>query len=95
MREDDYLAEGSEHWLINSNIRDKGSIHKDIWRGTAFDLSRRNKIAVYPVGGWWRTRKQLNRFNDSVRYSLIVTIDAPNVDVDLYSPVLNLVEIES
>lgn len=94
MREDDYVAEGSEHWLINSNIRDKGSIHKDIWRGTAIDLSRRNKIAVYPVGGWWRTRKQLNRFNDSVRYSLIVTIEAPNVDVDLYSPVLNQVEIE-
>ncbi|HEU5053725.1 MAG TPA: S8 family peptidase, partial [Hanamia sp.] len=94
MREDDYLAEGSEHWLINSNIRDKGSIHKDIWRGSAIDLSRRNKIAVYPVGGWWRTRKQLNRFNHSVRYSLIVTIEAPNVDVDLYSPVLNQIEVE-
>jgi hypothetical protein len=94
MRNDDYTPEGGEHWLINSKIRDKGSIHKDIWKGSAIDLSTRNKIAVYPVGGWWRTRKQLNRFNNSVRYSLIVTIEAPNIDIDLYSPVLNQVEIE-
>ena len=94
MREEDYVAEGGEHWLINSNVRDKGSIHKDIWRGSAIDLSTRSKIAVYPVGGWWRTRKVLNRFDNYVRYSLIITIDAPNVDVDLYTPVSNQIEIE-
>jgi len=94
MRDETYIAEGGEHWLINSKIRDKGSIHKDIWRGTAADLSTRNKIAVYPVGGWWRTRKKLERYDNSVRYSLIVTIDAPLTDIDIYTPVLNQIEID-
>ena len=94
MRDDTYMAEGGEHWLINSKIRDKGSIHKDIWRGNAVDLSTRNKIAIYPVGGWWRTRKKLQRYNNSVRYSLIVTIDAPLADIDIYTPVLNQIEID-
>jgi hypothetical protein len=95
MRDETYIAEGGEHWLINSKIRDKGSIHKDIWRGTAADLSTRNKIAVYPVGGWWRTRKKLERYNNSVRYSLIVTIDAPLADIDIYTPVLNQIQIDA
>jgi len=94
MRDETYIPEGGEHWLINSKIRDKGTIHKDIWRGSAIDLSTRNKIAVYPVGGWWRTRKKLQRYNNSVRYSLIVTIDAPLTDIDIYTPVMNQIEIE-
>jgi hypothetical protein len=94
MRDEAYVAEGGEHWLINSKIRDKGSLHKDIWRGTAADLSTRNKIAVYPVGGWWRTRKKLERYNETVRYSIIVTIDAPLADVDIYTPVLNQIQVD-
>jgi hypothetical protein len=63
-REDDYEAEGGENWILGNSVRDKGSIHKDVWHGTAADLATRNKIAVHPVGGWWRTRKGLNRFDN-------------------------------
>lgn len=94
MREGEYEKEGGEHWILGNKIRDKGSIHKDIWQGTAIDLSTRNKIAVYPVGGWWKNRKNQNRFNNTIRYSLIVTIDAPLTDIDIYTPVLNQIEIE-
>lgn len=94
MRDETYVAEGGEHWLINSNVRDKGSIHKDIWQGSAIDLSTRNKVAVYPVGGWWKTRKKLQRFNNSIRYSLIVTIEAPLADIDIYTPVFNEIQVE-
>ena len=45
----DYVAEGSENWVLGSQVRDKGSIHKDIWIGTAADLALRNIIAVFPT----------------------------------------------
>ena len=86
--QDDYVKEGSESWVLGSQVRDKGSIHKDIWIGSAADLALRNKIAIYPVGGWWKTRKKLNRFMSSVRYSLIVSIETDATDVDLYNTVL-------
>ncbi|PUZ28641.1 hypothetical protein DCC81_03920 [Chitinophaga parva] len=93
MREKDYQPEGSEQWIIGNKIRSKGSIHKDIWIGTAADLAAKNKIAIYPVGGWWRYRKQLKRYEHSVRYSLIVTIETPDNNVDIYTPVANLIDI--
>ncbi|MBS1531507.1 MAG: S8 family peptidase [Bacteroidetes bacterium] len=92
--EDDYIAEGGEHWILGNQIRDKGSVHKDIWQGTAAELSTRNKIAVYPVGGWWKFRKILGRYNYSVRYSLIVTVETPDNGIDIYTPVRVLVPIE-
>jgi hypothetical protein len=94
MRDPTYTAEGSESWILGNLVRDKGSIHKDIWSGSAADLATRNAIAVYPVGGWWKTRKKHVRFNNTVRYSLIMTIEAPGVDTDIYTPVQNMISID-
>ncbi|MBW8688169.1 S8 family peptidase [Chitinophaga rhizophila] len=94
MRDATYIAEGKESWMIGAAVRDKGSIHKDIWIGTAAALATRNAIAVYPVSGWWRNRRKHNRFNHSVRYSLILTIETPDINMDVYTPVLNMVSIE-
>ena len=94
MRGADYEREGGEHWILGNKVRDKGSIHKDIWKGNAVDLSTRNKIAVYPVGGWWKTRAALERYSQSVRYSLIITIDSPVEDIDIYTPVFNENQIQ-
>ena len=80
--------DGSE-WTIGKRNRHKGSIHSDIWRGTAADLASRGVIAVYPTVGWWRSRPRLERYNNAARYSLVVSIHAPEVDVDLYTPVAN------
>jgi hypothetical protein len=94
MREEDYIQEGSEDWILGNQIRDKGSIHKDMWVGTAADLAKRNRIAVYPVGGWWKTRSKHKRYEHSVRYSLVMTIETPSVETDIYTPVLNEITIE-
>lgn len=91
--EEDYIPEGGEHWILGNQIRDKGCVHKDIWEGSAADLSTRNKIAVYSVGGWWKNRKVLKRYDFTVRYSLIVSIETPDNDIDIYSPVRVLVPI--
>ena len=72
----------------------KGIIeHKDIWQGTAADLTTRNQIAVYPVNGWWRKRKSLGRYANNIRYCLIITIETPDIYVDIYTPVSNLISI--
>lgn len=84
----------SDRWLIGSTNRDVGSIHSDIWEGTASDLSQSNHIAVYPITGWWKNRKNLRKFHSKLRYSLIVTIEAPEVEIDLYSTIRNKVESE-
>lgn len=93
-RNEEYLPEGGEHWILGNQIRDKGSVHKDIWHSTAADLATRSKIAVYSVGGWWKNRKALERFDFTIRYSLIVTIDTPDNGIDIYTPVLISIPIE-
>ncbi len=80
-------------WVIGKNGRHKGSLHSDIWRGSAADLASRGAIAVYPALGWWKTRPALERYNHPVRYALVVSIRAPEVDVDLYTAVENQLHI--
>ncbi|HCS10327.1 MAG TPA: hypothetical protein DIV40_02615 [Clostridiales bacterium] len=77
----------SDRWLVGINNRNLGSIHKDIWEGTASELSQSNLIIVYPVTGWWKTRTNLKKYNSKIRYSLIVTIETPEVDIDLYTAI--------
>ncbi|RPI77810.1 MAG: S8 family peptidase [Desulfobacteraceae bacterium] len=74
-------------WLIGSQNRNVGSIHSDTWQGPAVELSRSNLIAVYPAVGWWRERNHLNRWDRKCRYSLVVSIYAPEQAVDIYTPV--------
>ena len=78
---------GDPSWLIGGQGRHRGSLHGDIWRGTAADLANRGSIAVYPTAGWWKTRPALERYDKAARYALVVSIKAPEVDVDLYSEV--------
>ncbi len=78
---------GSERWLIGSNSRDTGSVHSDIWKGTAADVASCNLIGIYPVIGWWRDRAWLGRWNRKARYSLIVSLHTPDENIDIYTPV--------
>jgi len=43
---------------------------------------------VKPVLGWWRSRASKDIVNRKTRYSLVVTLKAPGVDIDLYSGVV-------
>jgi len=77
------------NWLLGTRNRHRGSLHSDIWIGSAADLANRGVLAVYPVSGWWKTRPRLERYNQVARYSLIVSIRAPDVDVNLYTAIAN------
>ena len=82
-------SQGDPAWLIGAQNRHRGSLHGDIWRGNAADLASRECIAVYPALGWWRSRPKLERYDQAARYALIVSIRAPETDIDLYTAVAN------
>jgi len=74
-------------WCLGGDNRHKGSLHQDVWEGTAAELASRSGLAVYPAMGWWRTRRELERYNLPAYYSLIVSIRTPKTDIDLYNAV--------
>lgn len=75
-------------WLFGSAQQHKpGSLHTDIWTGTAVDLASKGAIAVYPVAGWWQYRRAWDQSDRGVDYCLVVSIEAPDVDIDLWTPV--------
>ena len=42
---------------------------------------------VHPIGGWWRENPGHARYDQQVRYCLVVSIRAVNGDIDIYTPV--------
>ena len=77
----------ADKWDLHTMVRNSGSLHSDSWRGTAADLAQRNAIGVYPVGGWWKEDTRIDRYDMPAPYSLVVSIRAPEEEVDLYSAV--------
>jgi hypothetical protein len=77
----------TDGWIIGDENRRRGSLHSDTWQGTAAKLAQMEHLIVYPVNGWWRLRPQHKRYNDRIRYSLVVSIEALDADIDLYTAV--------
>ncbi len=88
--EEDGVEHGSDDrkWEVGHRLRGKGSVHSDKWIGTAAGLANCGVLAVFPVGGWWKERRHLGRWDHQTRYSLIVTIETQKADVDLYTPIV-------
>ena len=80
-------ADDTGEWFLGPNERVRGSLHVDHWHGTAADLSARGCIAVYPVTGWWKEQPKRDRSELGVRYSLVVSIETPEVDADIWTPI--------
>lgn len=85
--EEGHLAGVEDHGWVVGQARHLGSLHSDIWTGTAAALAERGYIAVYPALGWWRERKHLNGWQKRARYTLVVSLSTPDVDVDVYNTV--------
>ena len=81
-------AAGGDNWLLGP-IRDRGSIHSDIWRGSAAALAERDAVGVFPISGWWKEKPALQRWDRSARYVLIVSIRAPEAEIDIYTAIAN------
>ncbi|MCZ7586278.1 MAG: S8 family peptidase [Deltaproteobacteria bacterium] len=77
----------SDGWFLGELARNKGSIHSDVWTGTAADLADRGVIGVFPVSGWWKDQKLRDRSNRGARYALIVSIETEAEGIDIWTPV--------
>ena len=84
---------GQVSWLVGANQRNYGSLHQDIWETSGAELADAAKLAVYPIGGWWKNNKNNKRVGQPVRYALVVSLKTPETDVDLYTPVANLLHV--
>jgi len=98
VRDDDYTSAGlsDRGWQFGygqRSLTSLGSIHSDTWRGKAVDLASRGCVAVYPTMGWWNKRPQLKGWEKTARYSLIITIETPGIETDIYTPVANQIGI--
>ena len=71
----------------------RGSLHCDIWRGSAATLAERSLIGIYPVKGWWQEQPKRDRSEFGARYALIVSIQTDAEDVDIWTPVAQQVGI--
>jgi hypothetical protein len=78
-------------WYLGQ-IRDVGSIHSDIWTGSAAELLRRNALAVYPIAGWWKEKPYLERYEQDVRYALCVSLTALEAG-DIYTPIATALHV--
>ncbi|GBR76102.1 hypothetical protein NO2_0710 [Candidatus Termititenax persephonae] len=74
-----------------SNSRTKGSIHKDVLEITGAQLATMQNIAIYSVAGWWKHRKTISADDTRTRFSLIIDIDAGDIDIDLYTQIQTLI----
>jgi hypothetical protein len=76
-------------------LRARGSLHSDVWRGTAADLADKHAVVVYPVNGWWRFRhKKPEICAQKTRYALVISIETDHEEVDVYTPVMAMIGIE-
>ncbi|MCF6262970.1 MAG: S8 family peptidase [Xanthomonadales bacterium] len=83
----------SGNWTLGKMLRNLGSIHSDTWNGTAAELAERGHVAVYPVVGWWKERANLQRWGNQARYALIISIRTPDIETNIYTPIINQIGI--
>lgn len=77
----------SSEWFLGAQARNRGSLHSDILSCNAADLAERGVIAIYPVSGWWKDQPKRDRSDKGARYSLVVSIETPGVQTDIWTPV--------
>ena len=80
-------ADIDKGWTLGPQSIAAGSLHCDVWTGTAVELAARDLIAIYPVAGWWKTRAGLGQYDRKARYALIVSISTDDETVDLHAEV--------
>jgi hypothetical protein len=58
-----------------------------------YDLAQCGNIVVFPVSGWWRYRQHLERYESKARYSMIVSLETDETDVELYTSISQATDV--
>lgn len=67
------VNEDNDGWFFGPKSVSAGSVHMDIWEGSAVELAARDLLYVFPISGWWRERKALGRAEQVDMRSLSVS----------------------
>jgi hypothetical protein len=86
------VATESFPWDVGPQLRNRGTVQSDRWRGRAADLAGPKLIAVIPVQGWWAARPSLEL--ESMKFSLIVTVRAAGIYEVIKQRITVPVEVE-
>lgn len=78
---------GTSDWYLGEEAHRCGSLHSDTLEETAAQIADRGVIGIYPEGGWWKDLPKRDRSARGARYALAVSIEAPGVETDLWTPV--------
>lgn len=83
-------------WELGAENIFKGSIHSNYWKSSAAEAASCNYIAVYPQpSGWWKNLKKQEKYNEKLRYSLIVSVETPENTDDIYTTIAQKVQVEN
>jgi hypothetical protein len=74
---------GSYSWEIGTMPRSRGTLQHDRAQVAASQIAGPRLLAVYPVTGWWEDSNAT--WERRLSYSVIVSVDLGEVDLDLYS----------
>lgn len=85
----------SSRWILGQKLRSRGSVHSDVWCGTAAELADKKYVAIYPVSGWWKELKKEKRQSSIIRFSLIVSIETPSSNIDIHNAVEQIISVEN
>lgn len=64
-------------WDIGIQLRSRGTVQSDRWRGKMSALVGNKLLAIVPVLGWWDQRKPLR--TQEMSFSLVVSVFGPGV----------------
>lgn len=71
-------------WAVGPDARGRGTVQADRLMTDAASLAGDKLVAVWPTKGWWSDHMRTHG-DASVPYSLVVTIDAGDADIDLHA----------
>ncbi|NTW39687.1 MAG: S8 family peptidase [Cellulomonadaceae bacterium] len=74
---------GSYSWDIPADDRSRGSLQHDRASVPAATIAGMRLLAVYPVLGWWEDSR--DGWLKQLPYSVVVSVDLGDVDVDLHA----------
>jgi Subtilase family len=74
-------------WEIGIQMRSRGTVQSDRWRGKMSALAGDKLIAVVAVLGWWDQRRDLR--TQELRFSLVASVTGP----DVYAAIKPRVEV--
>ncbi len=74
---------GPYNWAIGTVPRSRGTLQHDRAQVAASQMAGPRLLAVYPVTGWWEDSAAT--WERKLSYSVVVSVDLGEVDLDLYS----------